>query len=212
MYCWLALGCRGLGMGGNGGRRVASFAYGPQRSWLRFTVFFMCSDGAIFALCPVAPFGAGVPQSAVQSLAESAAHMGSAEAFDTTETWLQQVSRQPVSVGDHCTSDGIFSFRGAQRQDILIRGMLFAHRSVCGEYHTVEVTAVVQALPGSCARSGVLMVQRHALDEHAPGLVGPMSVTSGEGPLDSFLDCGRHEGDAAVNLCTLRYCVREWAL
>lgn len=38
--------------------RVTAFAFGPQNlGWAAFTVLFLASDGAVYALCPVAPFG-----------------------------------------------------------------------------------------------------------------------------------------------------------
>ena len=68
----------------------------------------------------------------------------------------------------------------------------------------------MQALPGvssslSGAGSGLVTIQRHALDEHVPALVGPLPVESAEGPLNSFLDCSQEEDDVAANLCTIRY-------
>lgn len=84
--------CRGVGMDGGKGRRAVAFAFGPQHSWQRFTVFFLCSDGAMFALCPVAPFGAGMPASAVQALLQVAADSDDDLAHSaTTNAWLQQV-------------------------------------------------------------------------------------------------------------------------
>ncbi len=65
-----------------------AFAFGQQHLWQRFTVFFMCSDGTLFSLCPVAPFGAGMPASVVQALTEAASD--SDDCF-TTRAWLQQV-------------------------------------------------------------------------------------------------------------------------
>lgn len=82
---------RGVGVDGGEGRRAVAFTFGTQHSWQRFTVFFLCSDGAIFALCPVACFGAGVPVSAVQALSEAAAERDDLPNSDTTRAWLQQV-------------------------------------------------------------------------------------------------------------------------
>lgn len=83
--------CRGVGVDGGEGRRAVAFAFGPQHSWQRFTVYFLCSDGAVFALCPVACFGAGVPASAVQALSEATAENDDLAHSGTTKAWLQQV-------------------------------------------------------------------------------------------------------------------------
>lgn len=38
--------------------RLTAFAFGPQNlGWAAFTVLFLASDGGVYALCPVAPFG-----------------------------------------------------------------------------------------------------------------------------------------------------------
>ena len=78
-------------MNAEGGRRAVGFAFGPQHGWQRFTVYFLCADGDIFALCPVAPFGAAVPSSTVRSLAESAETIRDLAHSATTEAWIQQV-------------------------------------------------------------------------------------------------------------------------
>ena len=68
-----------------------AFAFGPQHGWQRFTVFFLCADGATFALCPVAPFGAALPSSTVQNLADGADTARDLAHSATTEAWIQQV-------------------------------------------------------------------------------------------------------------------------
>lgn len=38
--------------------RFTAFAFGPQNfGWAAFTVLLLASDGGVYALCPVAPFG-----------------------------------------------------------------------------------------------------------------------------------------------------------
>jgi hypothetical protein len=38
--------------------RLTAFVFGPQNyGWAAFTVFLLASDGGVYALCPVAPFG-----------------------------------------------------------------------------------------------------------------------------------------------------------
>ena len=88
-------GCRGVGVDGGEGRRAVAFAFGPQHSWQRFTVFFLCSDGTLFSLCPVAPFGAGIPVSVVQALTEAASDR---DDCSTTRAWLQQVHFLAASI------------------------------------------------------------------------------------------------------------------
>lgn len=78
-------------MDADSGRRAVAFAFGPQHSWQRFTVYFLCADSAVCALCPVAPFGAAMPASAVQGLAEAAASLDESAHSPTTEAWIQQV-------------------------------------------------------------------------------------------------------------------------
>ena len=54
-------------------------------------VFFVTSDAAVFALCPVAPFHAPVSLSAVDHLQESAQQQQGSVAHSTTRAWLAQV-------------------------------------------------------------------------------------------------------------------------
>ena len=37
--------------------RPTSFVWGPAVGWGCFTVLVLASDGAVYSLCPVAPFG-----------------------------------------------------------------------------------------------------------------------------------------------------------
>ena len=68
-----------------------AFTFGPQHSWQQFAVYFLCSDGGIFVLCPVAPFGAAVPASAAEALSDLAASADDVAYSATSEAWLQQV-------------------------------------------------------------------------------------------------------------------------
>jgi hypothetical protein len=65
----------------------------------------------------------------------------------------------------------------------------------------------MQALAGPARQTtpgrGSVVVQRHALDEHAPGLAGPCQVACAEGDVTSFLEWAA-EGDRAAALCALR--------
>lgn len=37
--------------------RITSFAFAAPVSWSMFSIFFLASNGTVFLLCPVAPFG-----------------------------------------------------------------------------------------------------------------------------------------------------------
>ncbi len=54
-------------------------------------------------------------------------------------------------------------------------------------------------MQGSLGVGGV-SVQRLALDEHVPGLCGPLGVACAEGTAASFLEWAQ-EDDEAVSLC-----------
>ena len=84
-------------MDGSTGRRAVAFAFGPQHSWQRFTVYFLCADGAVCALCPIAPFGAALPASAAHNLAEAAANSTDLPHSPTTEAWIQQVRPHDIA-------------------------------------------------------------------------------------------------------------------
>jgi hypothetical protein len=87
----LAAHGRGKGLDSGRGRRAVAFAFGAPQGWQRFAVFFAASDGALFALCPVAPFGAGVPSSAAQALLDEGASSDDEAHSAVTQAWLQQV-------------------------------------------------------------------------------------------------------------------------
>ena len=84
--------CRGVGLASGAQRRAAAFAFGAPQAWQRFAVFVLASDGGLFCLCPVAPFGASLPRSAAAELAADARAPG---ACATTEAWLQQARTEP---------------------------------------------------------------------------------------------------------------------
>lgn len=52
-------------------RWVVDFDFGPMTLWGCFSVFFLCSDGAIFLLCPFLPEGVWVPQLIQQQMNQS---------------------------------------------------------------------------------------------------------------------------------------------
>lgn len=56
-------------------------------------VFFACSDGSLFALCPVAPFHAAISLSDVDQLVELSRCSADDTAHSTTQAWLDQVIR-----------------------------------------------------------------------------------------------------------------------
>ena len=72
-------------------RRATGFAFGPpdwaQAPWERFTVYVQASDGAVFSLCPVAPFGAPLEGSAARALASCVAAGGSSS---EARAWVQR--------------------------------------------------------------------------------------------------------------------------
>ena len=83
---------RGVGLAGAARRRAAAFAFGAPQGWQRFALFVLASDGALFALCPVAPFGMALPRGAAAALLAEARGAGGCA---TTEAWLQQ-ARPPA--------------------------------------------------------------------------------------------------------------------
>ena len=54
-------------------------------------VYFACSDGSLFVLCPVAPFEATLPLSTVHELLETSRDISDGTACATTQAWLDQV-------------------------------------------------------------------------------------------------------------------------
>eukprot|EP00798_Chlamydomonas_sp_ICE-L_P021642 gene21642-28650_t len=76
----------GLRSASSGGKQITAFEFGPSVLWGRFTVNFIAASGAIYALCPVAPFGMLVPCLDLQQIMQSSAASGS---HGTTEAWLE---------------------------------------------------------------------------------------------------------------------------
>ncbi len=61
--------------------RATAFAFAPPgRGWASLAVLLLSSDGAIYCLCPVAPFGMRASATALQHLLE--------EATGTARSWL----------------------------------------------------------------------------------------------------------------------------
>lgn len=49
--------------------RITAFAFGPQNfGWAALTVLFLASDGGVYVLCPVAPFGMRVRAAMLRQL------------------------------------------------------------------------------------------------------------------------------------------------
>lgn len=65
-------------------------------------VFFVCSDAAVFALCPVAPFHAPVSLSAVKHLQESTQQQQDGGGQSTMRAWLTQVTSGVVPTPPEC--------------------------------------------------------------------------------------------------------------
>ena len=98
-------GARGGGLGLGARRATAArpvaFAWGPPGSggsWGALTVLILASDGGVYALCPVAPFGLRVGSDALRRLVASADDMAAAAADAgapgggvgaTARAWLQ---------------------------------------------------------------------------------------------------------------------------
>lgn len=62
--------------------RITAFAFGPQNfTWAAFTVLFLASDGGVYALCPVAPFG-------MRARAAMLKHLPGVNARGTVHVWL----------------------------------------------------------------------------------------------------------------------------
>lgn len=70
------------GSGGGLPPRLTSFAFGPPSSgWASLAVLFLASNGGVYVLCPVAPFGMRVAAGALQRLLD-----GSSDS--TAHAWL----------------------------------------------------------------------------------------------------------------------------
>jgi hypothetical protein len=62
--------------------RLTSFVFGPASSgWASLAVLFLASNGGVYLLCPVAPFGMRVAASVLQRLLD-----GSSDS--TAHAWL----------------------------------------------------------------------------------------------------------------------------
>ncbi|KAK9866274.1 hypothetical protein WJX84_011119 [Apatococcus fuscideae] len=70
-----------------------AFCFGVDHAWERFTVFFTCADGAVYCMCPVAPFRSTCPASSLPLLHSLAASASPADAGPTKE-WLHQALPQ----------------------------------------------------------------------------------------------------------------------
>ena len=60
-------------------------------------VYFLCSSGAIYLLCPVAPFGGHCPASTAEELLACAREEEEDQDFLTMLAWLQQVFEAPLA-------------------------------------------------------------------------------------------------------------------
>uniref|UniRef100_A0A7I4E0B5 Nucleoporin Nup88 n=1 Tax=Physcomitrium patens TaxID=3218 RepID=A0A7I4E0B5_PHYPA len=54
--------------------RAVGFAFGGEHLWDRFTVFILFSNGSIYVLCPVVPFGSMFNGAAIDELVKDAMH------------------------------------------------------------------------------------------------------------------------------------------
>lgn len=94
------------------GTQVTAFAFGAAHAWERFTVFFTCANGSLFALCPVAPFQAKVSIPAVEHLRNSNLQQPDAASASTTQAWLDQAL--PRAIGSRASSATSPSQTGSQ--------------------------------------------------------------------------------------------------
>lgn len=68
-----------------------AFSFGQGEGWDRFTIYFLAANGALSTLCPVAPFGARYPSSAIDALRASLDDAAPSEAAaETASAWLQR--------------------------------------------------------------------------------------------------------------------------
>ncbi len=86
----------GLGLGAAGSRgaapRAAAFAWGPAGGgggWGHLAVLVLASDGGVYCLCPVAPFGLRVAAGALRRLLASCDGPAAAAGGSTARAWLQ---------------------------------------------------------------------------------------------------------------------------
>ncbi|GMH33183.1 hypothetical protein BSKO_01017 [Bryopsis sp. KO-2023] len=84
------------------------FEFGPATLWGVFSVFFVCSDGGIYMLCPIAPRGTLVSKSIRRQLTESL-HLFDLSGGQVTEfiDGLQAVGSGAIVVQDKKTVEGL---------------------------------------------------------------------------------------------------------
>lgn len=71
--------------------RLVDFAFGPALRWGHFAVVFLAASGAVFSLCPIAPFGASFPRAQVVQLFEDlTGGEPDAEAATEARAWLER--------------------------------------------------------------------------------------------------------------------------
>lgn len=79
--------------------RFTAFVFGPQNyDWAAFTVFLLASDGGVYALCPVAPFG-------MRARATMLRQLPGVNERGTVHTWLL-VSEGACGAGGVCVWGG----------------------------------------------------------------------------------------------------------
>ncbi|KAL2614047.1 hypothetical protein R1flu_025739 [Riccia fluitans] len=76
--------------------RAIAFSFGGEHLWDRFTVFLLYSDGRMYALCPVIPFGGMFNVTAVEELAKNLENTDSpsssiSESSTLSSAWLEAV-------------------------------------------------------------------------------------------------------------------------
>eukprot|EP00200_Dunaliella_tertiolecta_P014397 CAMPEP_0202393042 /NCGR_PEP_ID=MMETSP1127-20130417/92697_1 /ASSEMBLY_ACC=CAM_ASM_000462 /TAXON_ID=3047 /ORGANISM="Dunaliella tertiolecta, Strain CCMP1320" /LENGTH=499 /DNA_ID=CAMNT_0048995595 /DNA_START=34 /DNA_END=1530 /DNA_ORIENTATION=+ len=64
---------------------ATAFSFGPATSWGFFTIYVLASSGALYALCPVAPFGMPCPASALQAALADAEQAGEEDPAEDEE-------------------------------------------------------------------------------------------------------------------------------
>ncbi|KAK9868688.1 hypothetical protein WJX84_011045 [Apatococcus fuscideae] len=128
-----------------------AFCFGADHAWERFTVFFTCTDGATYCLCPVAPFGSTCPAASLPHMRQLVASSSAKDAAYTKE-WLQQ------------------------------------------------------AFPDNPGSKSRLVVHAHALEAHAPALMGPVASFAPEA------DAGGTSSAPFSTVMTLRYADKASAL
>jgi hypothetical protein len=79
--------------------RPTSFVWGPAVGWGCFTVLVLASDGAVYSLCPVAPFGMRLAARVLTELVE-------ASPGGTARAWLQAAFPSAVLPAGGALSSG----------------------------------------------------------------------------------------------------------